>query len=145
MSTEVIVLGLRVAVIALLYVLIFQLLATIRRDLKRPSQATMAHTRRVRLVVLEPGHSDLMKGDEIPLEAVNSLGRAQTNSVCLNDDVVSAQHAILSLRQKQWWLEDLGSTNGSFVNRRPIGGPTIVAPGDTIEIGRVTLKLEKQD
>jgi len=145
MSTEVIVLGLRVAVVALLYVLIFQVLATIRRDLRRPFQPAATRARPVRLMILEAGHSDLMKGDEIPLEDVNSIGRAQTNSICLNDDFVSAQHAILSLRQKQWWLEDLGSTNGSLVNNRCVSAPTIVAPGDTIEIGRIRLKLEKQD
>ncbi|TAK35291.1 MAG: FHA domain-containing protein [Chloroflexota bacterium] len=145
MSTDVTILVLRIAVIALLYFLIFQLLRTMRRDLRRTAQPTAAHPRASWLTVVEPGHSDMMRGDEIPLETVNSIGRAPSNTICVNDDFVSAQHAILSFRQKQWWLEDLGSTNGSFVNRHPVETPTIVAPGDMVEIGRVKLKLGKQD
>ena len=145
MSTDVTILALRVAVIVLLYLLLFQLFSTMRHDLRRTARPAAARPSLTWLTVLEPGHSDLMKGDEIPLETVNTIGRAPSNTICVNDDFVSAQHAILSYRQKQWWLEDLGSTNGSFVNRQSVKAPTIVAPGDVVEIGRVKLKLGKQD
>lgn len=77
-----------------------------------------------------------------PLVPVTSIGRAAGNTVVLTDDYVSNEHALLMLRGQQWWLEDLNSRNGTFLNGVPLHEPTIVSPGDLLTIGRTELKVE---
>ncbi|NLE99729.1 MAG: FHA domain-containing protein, partial [Anaerolineales bacterium] len=54
----------------------------------------------------------------------------------------SAQHALLTWREGQWWLEDLGSRNGTQLNDELVDAPTVVVTGDIIRIGRARLKVE---
>lgn len=77
-----------------------------------------------------------------PLNPITSIGRASTNSVVLDDDYVSGEHALLMLRGQQWWLEDLNSRNGTLLNGVPLTEATVVSPGDVILIGNVQLKVE---
>ena len=77
-----------------------------------------------------------------PLLPVTSIGRASGNTVVLTDDYVSNEHALLMLRGQQWWVEDLNSRNGTFLNGVPLHEPTIVSPGDLLTIGRTELKVE---
>jgi pSer/pThr/pTyr-binding forkhead associated (FHA) protein len=55
--------------------------------------------------------------------------------------VISAQHARLTWNGRGWVLEDLNSTNGTFVNGKPVERPVAVKQGDVIELGRVKVKL----
>ncbi len=75
------------------------------------------------------------------LREVNLLGRAADNTIRLGDQAVSAYHARLSFQAGQWWLEDLGSRNGTSVNRLRLEGPLVVTYGDVIQLGSVTLVL----
>ncbi|MER3459472.1 MAG: FHA domain-containing protein, partial [Chloroflexota bacterium] len=84
----------------------------------------------------------LPEGTVFPLQPVTSLGRAPTNTVALPDSYASGEHALLSLRGNQWWLEDLGSRNGTFLNGVLITEPVVASAGDIISIGRVQLKVE---
>ena len=61
-----------------------------------------------------------------------------------SEDFVSARHAALTYRGRAWYVEDLGSTNGVFVNGTRIEGPTPVAWGDELQVGGVRLRLERQ-
>ncbi len=70
-----------------------------------------------------------------------SVGRALTNSLVLDDDAVSRQHALLFLRNDRCWLTDLGSTNGTLVNDVPLAGETPLRHGDLITIGSVVFKF----
>jgi pSer/pThr/pTyr-binding forkhead associated (FHA) protein len=63
--------------------------------------------------------------------------------VSLDDEFLSTEHALLSWRQNAWWLEDLGSTNGTFLNGIQVTRATPVASGDIVEVGRVALRLEQ--
>jgi pSer/pThr/pTyr-binding forkhead associated (FHA) protein len=56
---------------------------------------------------------------------------------------MSAQHALLELRGDEWFLEDTGSTNGTFVNGFEVRDATPVNYGDVVRVGRVELKLTK--
>jgi len=79
---------------------------------------------------------------QLPLETVNLVGRAADNSLRLTDSTVSAYHARLSLQGGQWWPEDLGSRNGTFVNDLKVESPMVVTYGDRIGFGRVSFRLE---
>ena len=95
-----------------------------------------------RLLVLESALPQLPAGAEFPLLPITSLGRAPTNTASLPDDTASLEHALLHLRDGQWWLEDLASRNGTRLNDAAIDDPSPVMPGDIIGIGRVKLKME---
>lgn len=71
-----------------------------------------------------------------------SIGRDPTCNVCFNDNTVSAQHARLEFRHSQWWLEDLQSTNGTFVNGVKITQPIVVTTGDEVSVGHVHFHIE---
>jgi pSer/pThr/pTyr-binding forkhead associated (FHA) protein len=61
--------------------------------------------------------------------------------IALNDSFLSQQHARLELRGDQWVLEDLGSTNGTFVNDIEVRDATIVEEGDIVRVGRIEMRL----
>ncbi|MGD9496618.1 MAG: ATP-binding protein [Armatimonadota bacterium] len=87
-----------------------------------------------------------MEGYEFDLAGdVVTLGRKAENDVVLPlDPRISRFHAQLSLGPEgTWLLEDLDSTNGTFVGRRRIHAPTPLAPGDTFRVGRTWLRLEE--
>jgi hypothetical protein len=73
-----------------------------------------------------------------------TLGRSRECDVVLDDPNVSRTHAELRPRGGSWVLNDLGSTNGSSVNGRRIDAPTVVKPGDEIELGTSVMKFELQ-
>ena len=66
---------------------------------------------------------------------VYTLGREAGNDIIINDPQISRHHARLTLQGGSYVLEDLGSTNGSFVNGRRITGPTALSPGDMVGLG----------
>lgn len=77
-----------------------------------------------------------------PLLPVTSIGRAMSNTIVLNDNYISNEHALLTLRGQQWWLEDLNSRNGTLLNGVRVSEAMVVSPGDVIGLGDIRLKLE---
>jgi len=70
-----------------------------------------------------------------------TLGRDPHCEVILEDVTVSSCHARLSHHHGQWWLEDLGSTNGTCLNDEYISTPTVIISGDRVSCGEATLTL----
>ncbi|MCA9939683.1 MAG: FHA domain-containing protein [Anaerolineales bacterium] len=77
-----------------------------------------------------------------PLLPITSLGRSPNNTIVLRDNYASSEHALITLRGQQWWLEDLGSRNGTRLNNLPVTGATVISAGDVVMIGNVQLKIE---
>jgi hypothetical protein len=133
----------RVVLALLLYAFLGLLGWLLWQDVRAAGRAAESRGRRLgRLVVMESGLTGLAAGAEFPLLAITSLGRAPTNTAPLPDETASLEHALLHLRDGQWWLEDLGSRNGTRLNDNPIGEPAPVMAGDVIGVGRVKLKVE---
>ena len=82
-------------------------------------------------------------GERLPLRASNSMGRDAGNDIALPDEAASARHATLEMQDGEWFIEDLGSTNGTLVNGVRIERRERVRPGDEIAIGRIALRLDK--
>lgn len=83
-----------------------------------------------------------LKGREFPLAASPLLlGRAQEASVVLDDDYASGRHARLYPQGSQWFLEDLGSTNGTFVGDERLSRAHRIDPGQRIRIGKTVMEL----
>jgi pSer/pThr/pTyr-binding forkhead associated (FHA) protein len=72
-----------------------------------------------------------------------TIGRHVDNIVCLaNDDYVSGHHAHIFLDKGEYWIRDLGSSNGTLINNLSVTNPVKIGPGDIIVIGRTRLEVE---
>jgi hypothetical protein len=76
-------------------------------------------------------------------DAPVTIGRAADSTVVLDDEYASTRHARLSLIDGAWILDDLGSTNGTYLNRARVTGPTPIRPGMPIKIGNTVLELRR--
>jgi hypothetical protein len=145
-SINIIILLLRVAVVLLLYFFLWQVLRFVMRDLRSGGAANSGglNSPYGQLVVVRAGQSGVAVGKMFPLGPSNILGRSLENcEIALNDSFLSAQHARLDLQGDDWVLEDLRSTNGTFVNEMEVRDATIVEEGDVIRVGRVELRLTR--
>ena len=71
------------------------------------------------------------------------IGRSPECTLVLTDDFASGRHARLVPTPTGWSVEDLGSTNGTLLNGSPLGGPTAVATGAVLKIGRTVIELRR--
>jgi hypothetical protein len=143
MSVELLLFFLRVISGLALLALLVLIFAALWRDY-RGTLAQMEAGRRVygHLVALqEVNGSYLPTGVHYPLLSLTSLGRSPTNTITLNDTFASSEHAMIILRNGQWWLEDRQSRNGTLLNDTPITQPIVIADGDIVGIGTVRLQL----
>jgi pSer/pThr/pTyr-binding forkhead associated (FHA) protein len=158
---------LRLGYLALLWLLVLSVVAVLRRDLfgtrvtrratpPTPAPAGLAAVRQPvrqdaagaprdggapRTLVVTQGS---LKGTTISLgQAPILIGRAPECTLVLEDDYASGRHARLSLQQGAWMVEDLGSTNGTFLGRNRVQAPTPVSPGSPVRIGRTVLELRR--
>lgn len=141
---DILLLVLRLVLAGLLYGFLGAVLLMLWRDL-RESPRRRHHVRpRGQLIVVEStAETDAPAvGTIFPLETITTIGRSPHNSVVLSDTFASSQHALLSWREGQWWLEDRDSRNGTLLNGEPVEDPTIVGTGDVIAIGRTKLRIE---
>ncbi len=143
LSIEFIILALRIIVIFLLYLFVYQVVRTIVRELRSAGTEQTAQSQYGNLVVVNPGQSGLPPGKRFPLGPVNTIGRTMENDIPLNDNFLSSQHAILQWDGQTWVVEDLESTNGTRLNGREVLQPTTLDYGDTIQVGHVDLKLSR--
>jgi len=144
-SINIIILLLRVAVVLLLYFFLWQVLRYVMRDLRGGSAPGGGLSSPYgQLVVMRAGQSGVAVGKVFPLGPSNIIGRSLENcEIALNDSFLSGQHARLELQGDTWVLEDLRSTNGTFVNEMEVRDSTIVEEGDIIRVGRVEMRLTR--
>lgn len=76
-------------------------------------------------------------------EGAISLGRAPECTIVLDDDYASSRHARVFPKDGQWWVEDLGSTNGTYLDRTKIAAPMPLAIGVPVRVGKTILELRK--
>jgi pSer/pThr/pTyr-binding forkhead associated (FHA) protein len=87
----------------------------------------------------------LEEGTRFELDAKTlTVGRGAPNDIRLDDDeFASAHHARVEPRRDGVWVEDIGSTNGTFVNGTRLGRPQKLAPGDIVRFGETDLRYER--
>ncbi|HEX5366121.1 MAG TPA: FHA domain-containing protein [Acidimicrobiales bacterium] len=100
----------------------------------RPIRASQPQLR-----ALEPAN---LRGQSFPLAEEVTLGRAAGCQVPLDDAYASQVHARVFQRDGQWYVEDLGSTNGTYLNRRRVAGPMVIKRRDKLQIGNTVLELQ---
>jgi len=157
---------LRLGFLALLWLLVMSVVAVLRRDLfgtqvtrrqtpvqsrsrplgrRAPAMASGAvagaPAAGPRTLVVTEGS---LRGTTIALgQAPILIGRAPECTLVLEDDYASGRHARFSLQSGAWMLEDLGSTNGTYLGRTRVEAPIAVEPGTPVRIGRTVLELRR--
>lgn len=131
----------RLLFLALLYWFLWSVVRVLLGDLRAAAREPVAELGR--LIVLASPRGEPPVGVVFGLEAVNTLGRDVNNSIVLDDEFVSAAHAALTYRGRAWYVEDLGSTNGTYVNGEAIDDIWPLTYGDEVQIGQVRLRLDR--
>ena len=139
---DILLLVLRLLLAILLYAFLATVLLVVWRDLRQATTAPKTSHRSGELVILQTTDEALEIGTAFPLQPITSMGRAPSNTIIISDTYASSQHALLTWREGQWWLEDQGSRNGTLLNGTRISGPTVISAGDVIGVGHTQLKLE---
>ena len=140
------ILGLRVAFIFLIYFFLYQVARVMIRELvilgtvSSQEERVASPSANSSLEMLEPADSNYLVGEVIPLDHYTTVGRRASNSLQIVDSYVSSDHAELVFDQGSWWLIDVGSRNGSFINNVPVRARTRVSSGDIVQFGRVKLR-----
>ena len=93
--------------------------------------------------MLESPGGDPEAGRSFDLDAITTLGRDVNNAIVVEDPFASGEHAVLTYRGRSWYVEDLGSTNGTFVNGRAVASVAPLGFGDEVSIGQVRMRLER--
>lgn len=137
-------LAMQLGFLALLYLLLFGFARSLLRDLRSAEVAEEASRSGIgKLSVVESPNDEPAVGRSIALGPINSIGRNPNASIYVEDDFVSGNHAMLTFRGRAWFVEDQGSTNGTYVNGHRIERPVALSFGDELTIGRVRMRLER--
>lgn len=131
----------RILFLVLLYLFLFGIARALLRDLRAAAREPTIELGR--LVVVASPAGEPPAGTTLPLDAITTLGRDVNNAIVVDDQFVSADHAVLTFRGRTWYVEDLNSTNGTFVNGSPVDGVAPLGYGDEIQLGQVRLRLER--
>jgi hypothetical protein len=152
-EVEAVLLGLKVGFIVLLYLFIWRIVRSVARDVRlpqesfvlAPQQAAAAGLGRPStglLVVLASPALDPGTERELDSSPV-TVGRSTDNDLVLDsDEFASVHHARIQPRRDGVWLEDLDSTNGTFLNGAKLSRPQKLTPGDVIRVGETDLRYE---
>jgi hypothetical protein len=133
-----IVLILRFFLAAALYGFLGWALVTVWRELKANSDLISSkQVPSISLLRVDVGNESA-QGFECP-EIV--IGRDPTCDFSIAHETVSAHHARLSYHHNQWWIEDLHSTNGTFLNDERVFTPTVMITGDELRCGQIYLQI----
>ena len=157
----------RLGLLVLLWIFVFSVVGVLRGDLygtrvvsrtprkpapaRQPANAPGAtpqkrpkrqpHSTAPRTLVVTGG---ALTGTSLPLrEAGTIIGRNPECALVLDDDFASGRHARIFHRDNAWFVEDLGSTNGTFVGTERLTGPVRVEAGSTLRIGKTVIELRR--
>ena len=148
-------LALKIGFIVLLYLFIWRIVRSASRDFRTgpaqesviiaPGEAAalgLAPAQRAKLVVITSPALDT--GEEVPVDSLPvAVGRGGQNEVPLDgDEFASAQHARFESRRDGFWVEDIGSTNGTFVNGARVTTPRRLSKGDVVRVGQTDFRVE---
>ena len=140
--------ALKYGLLALVYLFIFRAVRTVVRDLRvagpgggRGGAKTGATPRSAPTVIVHG--PDGARPRTFKLGASMAVGRAPECEIRVEDTYASQQHARIFGKGEKWYVEDLGSTNGTFVNDQRLAAPAQVEPGDRIRVGTTMLELRR--
>ena len=142
MIPNVVFIALRYAFIGLLYIFLILVVRAIYRDIRMPEdQARPARRKKKEQPQLIVITADRNVGAKYMLSDEVNIGRAASSDVLIDDTYASQQHARIYPHNDMYCVEDLGSTNGTYVNGRKISYPLELRVGDRIKIGKTVFEF----
>lgn len=138
MTLDVFLLILRLLGIVLLYLFLMQVIISITRDLRKTADVNLDVGE---LIVVDSGPSQIAPGTRFKLEPQTTIGRGPTNTIQINETFVSAEHTRMWVRKGTWYVQDAGSTNGTYLNNQPARSALQARSGDIIQVGFLRFKL----
>jgi pSer/pThr/pTyr-binding forkhead associated (FHA) protein len=153
-AVDEVLLVLKIAFLVLLYLFIWRIVRTASRDLRLPQesfilapssagvQAARPGPRTGRLVVVKS--PDLSEGEDFELDSAQlTIGRGRQNDITMpTDEYASARHARFEPRQDGVWVQDLGSTNGTYLNGTRLDRPRRLTQGDIVRVGETDFRFD---
>ncbi len=154
-----VLLALKIAFLVLLYLFVWRVIRAAGRERQVPHSDSMILTpaaaaaaglgqafapRRTTRLVVQRSPS-LEEGDEFPVDSAPvTVGRGGQNDLVLDgDEFASARHARIEARSDGVWVQDLDSTNGTYVNGTRVEGAHLLAAGDVLRVGETDLRVEE--
>lgn len=146
LTLDVFLLILRLLLIVLLYLFLMQVVIAITRDLRKSAAGNAYADNNAppvvgHLIVVDSGPSNILPGTRFDLAPQTTIGRGPTSTILLNDNFISGEHTRLWNRNGTWYVQDAGSTNGTFVNNQPAYNALPAKSGDIIQVGFIRFKL----
>lgn len=146
MTLDVFLLILRLLFIVLLYLFLMQVVIAITRDLRKTAVAADLGTSKAppvlgHLVVVDSGPSRLVPGTRFDLMPQTTIGRGPTCTIQIPESFVSGEHTRIWFRNGSWYVQDAGSTNGTFLNNQPAREALAARFGDIVQVGYIRFKL----
>jgi hypothetical protein len=155
-AVDEVLLVLKIAFLVLLYLFIWRIVRSASRDLRLPQESfilapgvgagvhasrSVLHTGRL-VVVKSP---DIEEGTDFELNSTQlTIGRGRQNDLAIGtDEYASARHARFEPRQDGVWVQDLGSTNGTYLNGTRLDRPRRLTQGDIVRVGETDLRYEQ--
>ncbi|MEZ0577570.1 FHA domain-containing protein [Nocardioides sp. MH1] len=146
----------RIAYLAILWIFVLSAISVIRSDMfgaRLPSTGTAPAPKPVKQKAPpkrrgSPTHVAVIQGSNTGITATLGdapilIGRGTDAAIRLDDDYVSTRHARIAASGDQWYVEDLGSTNGTYLGSQRITQPTTIGLGAQVRIGKTILELRK--
>jgi pSer/pThr/pTyr-binding forkhead associated (FHA) protein len=146
---------LKIAFVVLLYLFIWRIVRSAARDLRLPQESMILSPQQASVLLAQPVARTLGRlvvvtspalagGEQITIDtSALTVGRGGANDVSIEaDEFASSRHARFEARRDGIYLEDMGSTNGTFVNDERVTRARRLAPGDLIRIGETDLRFE---
>ncbi|NNH73974.1 FHA domain-containing protein [Nocardia uniformis] len=145
----------RAGFLLLLWLFVWAVLRTLRSDIYAASGIRVAPSRASSGSAVLPSFRRGQKGAKFLVVTQGSLagtritlgsqpvliGRADDSTLVLTDDYASTRHARLSPRGEDWYVEDLGSTNGTYLDRAKVTTPVRVPLGTPVRVGKTVIEL----
>jgi pSer/pThr/pTyr-binding forkhead associated (FHA) protein len=157
-AVEELLLVLKIAFVVLLYLFIWRIVRTASRDLRLPQESFILAPQTARADTVDPrapgaveaGRLVAVKSPTLPRSFERTLdsapvtvGRGAENDITLDgDDYASARHARIEPRRDGVWVEDIGSTNGTYLNGIKLTRARKLTPGDVVRVGETELRYE---
>lgn len=148
MTLDVFLLILRILLIILLYLFLMQVVIAISRDLRKTSSSAEQGAGKGapvvgHLVVVDSGPSRIVPGTSYPLKTQTTIGRGPTNTIQIPESFISGEHTRMWFRNGTWFVQDAGSTNGTYLNNQPAREALPARFGDMVQVGYIRFQLKQ--
>jgi len=143
--TAIVALGLRVLLAGVLYTFLGLAVYILWQEIRQQGAILSSQKRSSIYIVTQVDNGKEFKYHFWQTEI--TIGRNSNCDICPSDESLSANHACISYHHTQWWLEDTGSTNGTFLNNDKVTVPTVIIADDQFKCGNTlfTIRIDPRE